>query len=132
MSEFRIPEVLIVDKHRGSELWNRWIEEYNIYECAKEIENKPEKVQTCIFLNTIGTEEVKIFKSFKDEEITVKVEEKDEKINGKLRLAWIKKAFNNYFIPRRNVTYEIYVFSKRSQGDNENIDAYHTELRKFQ
>ena len=24
-----------------------------------------------------------------------------------------------------------YVFSKRSQGDNENIDAYHTELRKL-
>ena len=74
---------------------------------------------------------MKIFKSFKDEEITVKVKEKDEKINGKLRLAWIKKAFNKYCIIRRNVTYERYVFFKRSQGDNENIDAYNTELRKL-
>ena len=115
MSEFRIPEVMIVNKHRCAELCNRWIEEYDIYECAKEIDNKPEKVQIGIFLNIIGTDGVKIFKSFKDEENTVKVKDKDEKINGKLRLAWIKKAFNNYFIQRRNVTYERYVLFKRSQ-----------------
>ena len=31
MSEFRLPEILVVDNLRGAELWNRWIEEY---ECA--------------------------------------------------------------------------------------------------
>ena len=34
---------------------------------------------------------MKIFNSFKDEEITVKLKDKEEKINGKLRLAWIKR-----------------------------------------
>ena len=131
MSEFRIPEILIVDNLRGAELWNRWIEEYEIYECAKEIENKPEKVQIGIFLNIIGPDGVTIFKSFKDKEITVIVKEKNVQLSGKLNLDWIKTQFNKYCIPRRNVTYERYVFFKRAQEDNENIDTYHTELKKL-
>ena len=128
MSECRVPEILVVDNLRGAELWNRWIEEYEIYECAKEIENKPEKVQIGIFLNIIGPDGVKIFK---DEEITVIVKEKNVNESGKLNLDWIKTQFNKYFIPRRNVTYERYVFFKRAQEDNENIDTYHTELKKI-
>ena len=65
MSEFRVPEVLVVDKQRGAEEWNRWLEEYEIYECAKELDLKSEKVQIGIFLNIIGSEGVKIFKILK-------------------------------------------------------------------
>ena len=32
MSEFGVPEILVVYNLRGAELWNRWIEEYEIYE----------------------------------------------------------------------------------------------------
>ena len=104
MSEFRVPEVLVVDKQRGAEEWNRWLEEYEIYECAKELDLKSEKVQIEIFLNIIGSEEVNIFKNFKEEEITIKIEGTDKKVSGKTRFKWIKDEFNSYFIPKRNVT----------------------------
>ena len=35
MSEFRVLKILVVDNLRGAELFNIWIEEYEIYECAK-------------------------------------------------------------------------------------------------
>ena len=79
MSEFRVPEILVVDNLRGVELWNIWLEEFEI-ECAKEIENKPEKVQIGIF------NRVKIFKSFKEKEITVTVNQKKVTLSGKLNL----------------------------------------------
>ena len=50
MSECRIPEILIVDKIRGPEIYERWIQSYEIYENARELENKSENSQVGIFL----------------------------------------------------------------------------------
>ena len=80
MAHNRVQEVLVVDKQRGAEEWNIWLEEYEIYECSKELDFK---VQIGIFLNIIGSEGVKIFKNFK-EEIKIKIEETDKKLPGKL------------------------------------------------
>ena len=42
MSECRIPEILIVDKIRGADIYKRWIQSYEIYENARELETKSE------------------------------------------------------------------------------------------
>ena len=52
-------------------------------------------------------------------------------MEAKTNLQWIKDRFEQYFIPKRNVTYDIYIFNTRTQKDNENIDKYYTELKKL-
>ena len=119
MSECRIPEILIVDKIRGAEIYKRWIQSYEIYENARELENKSEKSQVGKFLNTIGSDgvDIYIYNSFEDETIEVTIDKK--KSSGKKNLEWIKEKFKAYFIPKRNLTYERYVFCKRDQFESE-------------
>ena len=41
------------------------------------------------------------------------------------------QARTNYFTPRRNREYEIYVFRQAKQENNETISAFHTRLRQL-
>ena len=95
------------------------------------MENKSEKSQVGIFLNTIGSDGVDIYNSFEDETIEETIEEKKIKSSGKKNLEWVKEKFKVYFIPKRNLTYERYVFFKRDQFESENIECYYAELRKL-
>ena len=113
MALFRIPEILEVDSIRGAEIWKSWIQNYNIYESAREIEVKGQKIQIAAFLNIIGQEGIDIINSFDDNEIEDLIDGKTKKIKGKENLNWIKNKFQEYFIPKRNITYERYTFNIR-------------------
>ena len=130
MALFRIPEILVVDSIRGAEIWKSWIQNYNIYESASEIEVKSPKIQIATFLNIIGQEGIDIYNSFDDNEIEELIDGKTKKIKGKENLNWIKNKFQEYFIPKRNITYERYTFNIREQ-QNENIETYYAELKKL-
>ena len=52
MSLFRIPEILVIDSIRGAKIWKNWIQNYNIYESAIEIEVK-KQIQIANLLNII-------------------------------------------------------------------------------
>ena len=47
MSEYRIPEKLNTDNTSSIE-WKRWIQAFEIYECAAELEEKKDKVKVAI------------------------------------------------------------------------------------
>ena len=79
MALFRIPEILVVDSIRGAEIWKSWIQNYNIYESASEIEVKSQKIQIATFLNIIGQEGIDIYNSFDDNEIEELINEKQKK-----------------------------------------------------
>ena len=114
MALFRIPEILVVDSIRGAEIWKSWILNYNIYERASEIEVKSQKIQIATFLNIIGQEGIDIYKSFDDNEIEELIDGKTKKMKGKENLNWIKNKFQEYFIPKRNITYERYTLNTRN------------------
>ena len=40
MGDYRLPEMLVVDKLRAAELYNRWISSYEIYEDATKKERQ--------------------------------------------------------------------------------------------
>ena len=40
-------------------------------------------------------------------------------------------ALTNYFTPKKNREYEVYVFCKAKQESNESISAFHTRLRQL-
>ena len=79
MALFRIPEILVVDSIRGAEIWKSWIQNYNIYESASEIEVKSQKIQIATFLNIIGQEGIDIYNSFDDNEIEELIYRKTKK-----------------------------------------------------
>jgi len=41
------------------------------------------------------------------------------------------EALTNYFTPKQNREYEIYVFRQAKQENNESLSAFHTRLRQF-
>ena len=127
----RIPEILDIESLKGPDNWKRWLQSYEIYENARELDTKTEKVQVAIFLNTIGQNAVDIFNSFDSHEIEVEINKKKVNVEAKTNLQWIKDRFEQYFIPKRNLTYERYIFNTRAQKDNESIDKYYTELKKL-
>ena len=91
MALFRIPEILVVDSIRGAEIWKNWIQNYNIYDSASEIEVKSQKIQIATFLNIIGQEDIGIYNLFDDTEIEELIDGKTKKIKVKENLNWIKK-----------------------------------------
>ena len=97
---------------------------------ASEIEVKSQKIQIATFLNIIGQEGIDIYNSFDDNEIEELIDGKTKKIKGKENLNWIKNKFQEYFIQKRNITYERYTFNIREQ-QNENIERYYAELKKL-
>ena len=125
MEIFRIPEILDIESLKGPDNWKRWLhvviyrlQSYEIYENARELDTKTEKVQVAIFLNTIGQNAVDIFNSFDSHEIEVEINKKKENVEAKTNLQWIKDRFEQYFIPKRNITYDRYIFNTRAQKDN--------------
>ena len=130
MSEYRIPEKLNTDNTSAIE-WKRWIQAFEIYECAAELEEKKDKVKVAIFLNIIGPDGVEIFNSFKEETFERTENEKKITIKGKEDLEWIKNKFESYFTPKKNTTYERYVFFKRDQTEGESIELYYSELKNL-
>ena len=45
---------------------------------------------------------------------------------------WIINQFEKFYIPKRNLTYERYIFFTRDQRSEENIENYTAELRKLE
>ena len=76
---------------------------------------KSQQIQIVTFLNIIGQEGIDIYISFDDNEIEELIDIKTKKIQGKENLNWIKNKFQEYFIPKRNITYEMYTFNIREQ-----------------
>ena len=78
MALFRISEILVVDSIRGTEILKNWIQNYNIYKSAIELEVKSQQIQIAIFLNIIDHECIDIYNLFDDNEI-------EELIDGKTK-----------------------------------------------
>ena len=102
-----------------AENWRRWIQQFRLYLNATRFDKKPAQMQCSTFLTVAGEEALKIFNTFgfSDED--------------KVKIDVVIKTFEEYCTPKKNVTYERYVFNTRAEGAAEGIDAYVTELRKL-
>ncbi|KAH6933578.1 hypothetical protein HPB50_016533 [Hyalomma asiaticum] len=83
--------------------WEDWLQAYEWYETAVQLETKTPEVQVATFMSVIGTEAQKIFRTFN----LTESEKKDVKV--------IKKRFTEHFTPRINHAYERYKFNKRRE-----------------
>lgn len=74
-------------------------------------------VQCATFLHVAGEEAIKVNNTF-----VFRDDEKD-------KIAVLKKKFQDYCEPRKNLTYLRHMFFTRAQGPTETIDAFVTELK---
>ena len=96
--------------------WKAWYDSFDIYATAAGVNNKPEKVQCCIFLHVAGAEAQKVFRT-----IEMAPEDKD-------KLRPLVEAFREYCEGKTNLTVIRYQFHSFNQT-TENMDEYIRELQ---
>lgn len=99
-----------------AENWRKWRQRFEIYSVATELNKKDEKVQCAQLLHQMGEEAISIFNTFNFMEV-----EKD-------KIEILKKKFEDYFVPKKNLMYERYKFFTFKQT-TETIEQYATELK---
>ena len=99
-----------------SENWKRWKQKFENYLIASETNKKPERVQCAQLLHFLGEDALSIYDTFKFND-----EEKD-------KLQVLLQKFDDYFIPKQNLTYERYKFLTFKQG-NQTFEQFIKELK---
>ena len=51
MAGLKAPEEFDLDSSNAKQEWNTWIEQYDLYACATELDSKDEKIQIAIDLH---------------------------------------------------------------------------------
>ena len=117
MNKFNPPAELILDGNL-SECWTTWRREFQFYLTASEFKNRPDEVKTSRLLSAIGPKSREIYYTFNfandEESMTFDV---------------VIQKFEDYFTPKKNITYQRYRFFSYNQNDGQSIDSYATELR---
>lgn len=114
----RIPEPMRFEGNLN-ENFKRFYQNFEFYLTATEKDTKSDKVKIAILLNTIGNEGVEIFNTFR-----IPVDE-----IGKYNV--VVEEFQRYCAPRKNRTYERFVFNNRCQETDEPFDQFFGDLKKL-
>ena len=94
----------------------KWKQRWSLYAKASGAEEKDEATQCAIFLHTIGEEALEVYDTF-----TFTETEQD-------KIELLIQKFEGYCTPRKNTTYERYVFNTCIQNGR-TLDAFLLDLR---
>ena len=102
--------------------WRKWLQKFEIYLKATRQagEDTPDDVKTSLLLLAIGSEGQEPYETF-----SFASEEEREVY------AVVLKKFEDFYIPKTNITCERYRFFTRTQELGETVDHYVTALRKL-
>ncbi|KAF2880155.1 hypothetical protein ILUMI_26018 [Ignelater luminosus] len=99
-----------------AEKWKKWIQKFDIYVTATELNKKSEAIQCAQLLYHRGEPCIETFNSF---------EFKEAEVN---KLEMLKAKFQSYFVPKKNLTYLRYKFCS-SRQEEETIEQFSTDLK---
>ena len=102
-----------------SDTWKRWKQRWSLYKLASGASTKDEAIQCAIFLHVVGSEGIDIYNTF-----TFADGETD-------KITPLMEKFDAYCTPKKNITYERYIFNTRGQQAGETVDQYVTELKNM-
>ena len=116
-SNFPVPSAMVCKGDLTSN-WEFFKQQWQDYEVATGLDQKSQAIRVATFRSVMGEDCLQIFLNlnFGDEEIT---------ITSSL------SALEDYFLPKRNVVYERYVFNSCIQTPEETVDGYVNRLRKL-
>ena len=99
------------------ENWKRFKQRFELYLQAIEADEKSDERKIALFLTVAGPESIEVFNT-----LTFTEEEK-----GKYDV--VVQKFEDYCTPRKNETYERYIFRCRMQKENETFEQFVTDLK---
>ena len=114
-SNARVSPPPVLDVKKGSAEWKLWLQMWQNYEIVAKLALETEEYRRAFFLNTLGQEGLRVYNGLQ--------------LGNAPTVQNIIDAFETHFVGRTNVTYERFVFNKRDQKANENIEDYVGELR---
>ena len=91
-------------------LWPTWKTRFQRYRLATKLDQERGEVQVSTLIYTLGVEADRIFQSFV-------FEPPNENSDSANDFDTVLQAFENYFIPRRNVIHERAKFHQRSRAN---------------
>ena len=100
-----------------SENWRRFKQKFTLYNVASGMSEKDEKFQTSMLPHVIGDAALELYNTFVFAE------------GESMKLEKVLNKYEEYCMPKRNLTYERRRFFTRSQLVHESVDQYATELR---
>ena len=114
------PKPLCLDSSNNlAETWKTWKNSFQIFLQATESDKKNDLVKSSILLHCIGKQCKEIYDTFEFNE------------GQEMQFNTIIEKFDNYFKPRKNLTYVRFSFFTSRQDDNEKFDEFYTRLRKL-
>jgi hypothetical protein len=98
------------------EQWAKWIRRFDRFRMASGLSTQADEAQVNTLIYAMGDEADDILRYFA-------ISEGDRK-----QYETVKKAFDEHFVPRRNVIFERAKFNMRRQEEGESVDAFITDL----
>lgn len=98
--------------------WRAFKQQFQLYISALGLEGKPEPRKVALLLTIAGPQAIEVYNTF--------VFQQD---GDKEKLDKVIEAFDAYCSPKKNETYERYVFRSRIQQQSEAFDVFLTDLR---
>ncbi|XP_039292082.1 uncharacterized protein LOC120353235 [Nilaparvata lugens] len=115
---FKPPSALAITDNVAND-WVNFKDRFSLFLTATETENKLDQIKVAQFLNVIGEEAYDIFKNFKLGPL------------DSIKYSAVIKAIDDYFLPKRNIVYQRFLFFKRSQKPGETFSNFLTDLKKL-
>ena len=119
MEKFNPPSQLTFDGNLR-EHWKLWKQELEFYMVATETDSKDDKVKSSILLTCIGPQGREVYN-------TLTFRTGENKLDYKL----IIEKFEQYCVPRKNVTLVRHKFFTYKQREGQSFDEFTTQLKKL-
>lgn len=112
------PKPMLMEGDLGQN-WIKFKSTIELYMCVIGCKTKDKEVQAAVILHCVGEEAREVFDTFELQT----TQKKDSDV--------ILKKFEEYFLPKKNVSVERHRCNIRIQAANENMDSFVADLRKI-
>ncbi|XP_041983368.1 uncharacterized protein LOC121736323 isoform X2 [Aricia agestis] len=116
VSGIKPPASLQIDSDKSTS-WKKWLQQFEWYAIAIQLDKKPAEVQAATFMAVIGPDAIEIYNSFNLSDA------------NKNNLKIIKERFGEYFTPKTNISFERYIFFKIEQNEDEHFNEFLTRIK---
>lgn len=116
--DLKAPKELCFDGNLN-ENWKVWKQELTLYITATEKTKKSDEIKSSILLSCIGKKGREVYNTFTIDD------------ENKMKFDIILAKFEQFFSPRKNVTFLRYKFLTCKQIDGQSFDEFITELKKL-
>ena len=119
MERIKPPSELDIDSLNLADVWKEWKEAWELYRISSGLHEKDDAIQIATIQSILGTKARRVLKTLPN--ISGDITERT--VEG------ILTVLETYCVPRKNTTYERYVFSMTIQEDR-SFDIFVTDLRR--